>query len=90
MMIWHNKWVRWVWYNLTGILFVLYLFHYTALVLNTWSVVVLLVGMAAVSVFMFVSEYMRLNPVTVASSEEADDQGCLLYTSDAADEENLV
>lgn len=44
-------------------------------VLNTWSVVVLLVGMAAVSVFMFVSEYMRLNPVTVTSSEEADDQG---------------
>lgn len=34
-----------------------------------------LVGMAAVSVFMFVSEYMRLNPVTVTSSEEADDQG---------------
>ena len=49
--------------------------HYTAPVLNTWSVVVLLVGMAAVSVFMFVSEYMRLNPVTVTSSEEADDQG---------------
>lgn len=75
MMSWHNKWVRWVWYNLTGILFVLYLLHYTAPVLNTWSVVVLLVGMAAVSVFMFVSEYMRLNPVTVTSSEEADDQG---------------
>lgn len=75
MMIWHNKWVRWVWYNLTGILLVLYLLHYTAPVLNTWSVVVLLVGMAAVSVFMFVSEYMRLNPVTVTSSEEADDQG---------------
>ena len=74
-MIWHNKWVRWVWYNLTGILLVLYLLHYTAPVLNTWSVVVLLVGMAAVSVFMFVSEYMRLNPVTVTSSEEADDQG---------------
>lgn len=75
MMIWHDKWVRWVWYNLTGILFVLYLLHHTAPVLNTWSVVVLLVGMAAVSVFMFVSEYMRLNPVTVTSSEEADDQG---------------
>lgn len=75
MMIWHNKWVRWVWYNLTGILFVLYLLNYTAPVLNTWSVVVLLVGMAAVSVFMFVSEYMRLNPVSAESPEEADDQG---------------
>ena len=75
MMIWHNKWVRWVWYNLTGILFVLDLLHYTAPVLNTWSVVVLLVGMAAVSVFMFVSEYMRLNPVSAESPEEADDQG---------------
>lgn len=74
-MIWHNKWVRWVWYNLTGILFVLYLLHFMAPVLNTWSVVVLLVGMAAVSVFMFVSEYMRLNPATVESPEEADDQG---------------
>ena len=72
-MIWHNKWVRWVWYNLTGILFVLYLLDYTAPVLNTWSVVVLLIGMAAVSVFMFVSEYMRLNPVTVESPEDADD-----------------
>lgn len=58
-----------------GILFVLYLLHFMAPVLNTWSVVVLLVGMAAVSVFMFVSEYMRLNPVTVESPEEADDQG---------------
>jgi len=53
----------------------LYLLHYTAPVLNTWSVVVLLVGMAAVSVFMFVSEYMRLNPVSTESPEEADDQG---------------
>ncbi|MDY2520204.1 hypothetical protein [Weissella cibaria] len=75
MKVWHNKWVRWVWYNTMGLFCLLYIFHVSVLGIGGWIVTLLTISMLAIAVLMMISTLLRhLRSFQMALPEEKDTQ----------------